>query len=307
MKIDRMLETIILLLKHESLSARQLAERFGVSVRTIQRDMESLSVAGIPITTSPGAKGGYAILSSYKLANQFVTRSDFRLLIMALKGLKSSYDNDRVNTILDRYLAMAPDAGAISVDYGVTQEGQDVQKSLQVLEAAIEGQLQVQFAYQNVHGDASQRVVNPLQLKFKWYAWYLYAMDTGRGEMRTFKVARMREVQANGQAFAPPPDVHALVEAQEAAYMAQCEWITLSCSAENLPLVQEYFADAAHEPDGMGGYIVRFHVPLSEPMWRALILGMGGRVKVLSPASYRDSLIETATAFLANYDIKVSR
>lgn len=57
----------------------------------------------------------------------------------------------------------------------------------------------------------------------------------------------------------------------------------------------------------MGGYLVRFHVPLSEPMWRALILGMGDRVKVLSPASYRDSLIETATAFLSNYDIEVSR
>lgn len=306
MKIDRLLETVVLLLKHESVTARQLAGRFGVSVRTIQRDMESLSVAGIPISSSTGAAGGYAILPSYKLANQFINRDDFRLLIMALQGLKSSYGHERIEPILDRYLAMAQDHGRISVDYSVTQEGQGVQEVLRIIENAIHTNTEIAFTYQNVHGVETKRTVQPLQLKFKWYAWYLYAMDTGRGAMRTFKVARMVQVAANGTHFTPAKEAYVMVAEEEAAYLRRCEWVTLSCAAENLPLVKEYFADTVVELRDDGGFYVRFRVPLDEPMWKALILGMGSRVKVEAPESYKDSLISTARDFLSNYDIGVS-
>ena len=306
MKIDRLLETVVLLLKYESVTARQLAERFDVSVRTIQRDMESLSVAGIPISSSTGAAGGYAILPSYKLANQFVNREDFRLLIMALKGLKSSYDHERIEPILNRYLALGQDNDRISVDYGVTQEGQDVQETLRALENAIHTNMEVEFAYQNVHGVETKRTVHPLQLKFKWYAWYLFAMDTDRNAIRTFKVARIRQVVANGKHFTPTREAYAMVAEEEAAYLRRCEWITLSCSEENLPLIKEYFADTVVEHKAGGDVLVRFHVPLDEPMWKALILGMGNRVRVEAPESYKDSLIRTAMDFLSNYDIGLS-
>ena len=62
MKIDRLLEIVILLLGRESVTARELAEHFGVTVRTIQRDMTSIALAGIPLYANPGRSGGYSIL-----------------------------------------------------------------------------------------------------------------------------------------------------------------------------------------------------------------------------------------------------
>ena len=70
MKIDRLLEIIIYLLNHENSSASALAERFHVSVRTIQRDMVSIAEAGIPVYSDHGKKGGYSILPSYKMIIQ---------------------------------------------------------------------------------------------------------------------------------------------------------------------------------------------------------------------------------------------
>ncbi len=67
MKIDRLLEIVIYLLNHENVSARDMAERFHVSVRTIQRDMVSIAEAGIPVYSNQGKRGGYSILPSYKV------------------------------------------------------------------------------------------------------------------------------------------------------------------------------------------------------------------------------------------------
>ena len=77
MKIDRLLEIVILLLGRESVTARELAEHFGVTVRTIQRDMTSIALAGIPLYANPGRSGGYSILPEYRLDGQLMKPEDF--------------------------------------------------------------------------------------------------------------------------------------------------------------------------------------------------------------------------------------
>ena len=96
MKIDRLLGITIYLLNHDIVNTKVLADRFEVSVRTIIRDAETLSLAGIPITTMYGTNGGYKILDSFKMNNQLVDGEDCSYILTALQGLNSGYKNKRI-------------------------------------------------------------------------------------------------------------------------------------------------------------------------------------------------------------------
>lgn len=90
MKLDRLLSIVIFLLNHELVSARTLAERFGVAVRTIQRDMDVINLAGIPIVAAQGPYGGYGIMENFKLDKRLLGADDLFNIVTALKGIASS-------------------------------------------------------------------------------------------------------------------------------------------------------------------------------------------------------------------------
>lgn len=99
MKVDRILQIIIYLVNHDSVSANYLAERFGVSVRTIQRDIVSISEIGIPIYSSGGKYGGYSILNTYKLKNMDIRNDEQQMIIKALKSLSTSYTDATLDSL----------------------------------------------------------------------------------------------------------------------------------------------------------------------------------------------------------------
>lgn len=95
MKLDRLLGITIYLLNHEKTSASTLAKRFEVSVRTIQRDIEALCMAGIPVAASMGADGGYEILDTFCMERQTAEQTDYQHIVAALQGLLSAYEERR--------------------------------------------------------------------------------------------------------------------------------------------------------------------------------------------------------------------
>ena len=111
MKLERILEIIIYLLNHEKVSAKYLAEYFDVSVRTIQRDMVSIAEAGIPVYTLGGRYGGYAVLENYKIKNINIKNSEQQIIISALESLATSYTNDKLNSLIEKYNAIIEKEG----------------------------------------------------------------------------------------------------------------------------------------------------------------------------------------------------
>lgn len=103
MKIDRLLEIIIYLLNHDHVPASYLAERFHVSVRTIQRDMVSISSIGIPVYADAGKNGGYSILPNYKLKNTDIRDEEQQLIQQALESLATSYANETLAGLIEKY------------------------------------------------------------------------------------------------------------------------------------------------------------------------------------------------------------
>ena len=177
MKLERILEIIIYLLNHEKVSAKYLAEYFDVSVRTIQRDMVSIAEAGIPVYTLGGRYGGYAVLENYKIKNINIKNSEQQIIISALESLATSYTNDKLNSLIEKYNAIIEKEGGQKVfwDFSVTKENKKVQDSNMILEKAIGGKNYIVFDYRNSEGKSSHVCAEPLAIHYKWYAWYLFA------------------------------------------------------------------------------------------------------------------------------------
>ena len=157
MKTDRILEIIIYLMNHDNVSARYLAERFHVSVRTIQRDMISISAIGVPVYSESGKNGGYSILPTYKIKNSEIGGDEQQMIIKALESLATSYTNDTLKTLIEKYNLIVEKEGGQKVfwDFGVTKENADVQSKNQLLEQAIGKQKYISFEYCNADGRKS--------------------------------------------------------------------------------------------------------------------------------------------------------
>lgn len=299
MKIDRLLGIVTYLLSHETASARILAERFEVSPRTIQRDIDAIAQAGIPIASSAGVNGGYYIEPRFRLDRQVLKPEDINLIITALKGMESSLENRKIRTILEQYSALSSptQSESIFLDYSVAREGIYVREHLPLLQQAIHEKRLISFTYTNMQHVTTDKRVQPLALQYKWYAWYLYAYDTAKKDYRTYKLLRIRNPVLLEEYGTDHGDAADLIARQDEAYMERCERIPVLCDGAYRDVVEEYFACEKLEQLPDGNCLLTLCVPPEERLWQALLLSLGGKVKVLHPA-YQEQLKQTAQEFL---------
>lgn len=306
MKVDRILEIIIYLINHDNVPASYLAERFHVSVRTIQRDMISISAIGIPVYSESGKYGGYSILPTYKMKNSDIRSDEQQMIIKALESLATSYTSDTLKALIEKYNAIIEKEGGQKVfwDFGVTRENNPVQGMNRLLEQAIEERKYVTFDYRNANGETSTPSVEPLAIHYKWYAWYLFAYSTEKKQYRTYKVARMQKLRILDRvSTVEHGDVEQLMKASEQAYYQTCIPIEVQFAPQEAGLMAEYFPDCPVERLTETTSRIFIHVPAKERLWKALLLSFGNKVKVIGPKEYQQELIETAQNFLSNYDI----
>ncbi len=120
MKIDRLLAITIYLLNHQKTSASTLAEKFEVSIRTIQRDMESIFLAGIPVVSTFGADGGYEIIDTFKMNTQPALGNDYVQIITALQGYVSAFDDKKINDTLEKIQSISTNQNSnVMLDFSV--------------------------------------------------------------------------------------------------------------------------------------------------------------------------------------------
>ena len=305
MKIDRILGIIIYLFNHDKVSAKTLAEKYDVSVRTIQRDMVNIASCGIPIYSDNGKNGGYSILSTYKLKNTNIKNDEQQMIIKALETLSTSYTNHTLDSIIEKYNSIIGKEGGQRIfwDFGVTKENQQVQNVNKTLEQAITEKKYISFHYRNARGQESDLTVEPLALHYKWYAWYLFAYRDEKEQYYTFKVARMKDVEIlNKKSMTDHGDIEERMKESEQNYYKTCINIEVHFEEQESGLIQEYFPDCQIEKMMNGVCRTFIGVPAKERLWKALLLSFGDRVKVVAPEEYKRELIDTARNFLSNYD-----
>jgi len=310
MKTDRLLGITMYLLNRETVPASELAEKFEVSVRTIARDMEDLSLAGIPVASAAGANGGYRILDSFRLDRPVSTAEDYRHVIAALKTLCSAYENKSLDTTLEKLLAARRGENSdqrVFVDFSIVKEGERTPAYTMLLEQAITEERVIAFAYTDAGGAVTQREAEPLALNYRWYAWYLLAYCLTRKDYRIFKLNRMDELSATGRGFTHRHgDIPALLERQWEQDDCRRMKVRLLCQPQARSAVLEYFGARidARYPDG--SFECTFYVVERERMWFWFLMGFGGQVRVLEPPELIARVQRCANEILQNYDIQLS-
>ncbi|MDR1330323.1 MAG: YafY family transcriptional regulator [Oscillospiraceae bacterium] len=310
MKIDRLIGITMYLLNRDVVSAGELAERFEVSVRTVSRDIETLNMAGIPVISSTGSGGGYAVTDAFSLNKQIANIDDYFFVVSALQTLCSAYENKKLDATLEKLLAVRrgkspgkSDERRVFVDFGVVKEGENIPEYTRLLEKAIAGETAVSFDYTSAEGAVTHRIAEPLALNYRWYAWYLLAFCSTKNDYRIFKLNRMSSLTDTGLPFSRRHEnIAELLDEQWSRDDRERLTVRMLCKPEARAGVMEYFHAAIEEELENGDFICTFSAINSERLWFSLLMSFGGQVRVLEPASLIERVKRTAKEIFSRYE-----
>jgi predicted DNA-binding transcriptional regulator YafY len=205
MKIERLISMIMILLQRELVSATELARIFEVTTRTIYRDVETLSMANIPIFTVPGRDGGIGLMPTYKVDKKLLTSKDLQNILTALHGVEQLIQSPEIKSTITKIRAMQTEQLDDEMDFSLhftgwqgTEELKAVAESLQ---EAIREHLIIKFDYYDANGTHSSRKIEPYHLMYKGERWYLQGYSYEREDFRTFRLARMSNLTFTNETF----------------------------------------------------------------------------------------------------------
>lgn len=200
--LSRLVGIIYIILSKGTVTAEELAKQFEVSVRTIYRDVERLSMAGIPIYARKGKNGGISLAERFVLDKMVISEEEQRRILAALASLRetgASREEEILQKLGTFFKADAPDW--VAIDFS-DWSGRRQELFEQIRKAILERKV-MEFDYYGQYGEMSHRAVEPEQLLFKEYTWYVRAYCRKRRAMRLFKVLRMKRVELMEEIFEP--------------------------------------------------------------------------------------------------------
>ncbi|MCK8061422.1 MULTISPECIES: YafY family protein [unclassified Fusibacter] len=198
MKSERLLQIMLMMLNHNLVTAKELSIRYGVSIRTIQRDMDALSRMGIPIHSEQGVHGGYSIPTGYRIDRHTLTSKEQALILRTLRSVSGMVDDSDLNQAVAKISSVrATDVQLEPVWVDILPwDGNDQFSDLiGIIKQAIIDKKRLAFEYVKASGTTSQRKIDPFRVLLKGYSWYAYGFCHLRGENRLFKISRMRNLK----------------------------------------------------------------------------------------------------------------
>lgn len=296
MKVSRLFKIVYHILEKGGATAPELAEMFEVSVRTIYRDMDAISSAGIPIYAMTGRKGGIRISDDYVLNRTAFSDAEKRDILAALQSVSlvnASMEKESLTKL--SALFRIPSESWFEVDFGRwgTRE-QDNAKFETLKNAAISHKI-TEIVYLSSNGQKMQRKIYPLKLYFRAKAWYVKAFCTEKKDFRLFKLNRVLSCRLLDEAFAPMeyPDAGS---AAPPAYSS----IVLRFPREMAYRVYDEFGGDQITQEENGDMVVRSQMP--EDSWLiGYLLSFGASVEVMEPIHLRKVLVDEAEKIRAHH------
>ena len=303
MKIERLLAITNYLLSHKRVTAQMLSERFNVSTRTVMRDINTLSLAGIPVVTYFGSEGGYEILDSFKMDRQLVGENHLSYIITALQGLQTAFNNNELNETLEKMQVIAPEGTTdIVLDFGVLKENNSTNDKLILLQRAINMRQKVIFSYTNTDNEEKDYEVEPVATMYKWYNWYLLCYSPKYDDYRIYKLVRMRTLsiieQRNSQ-------VHNIAEAkkkwEQTEYRQKIIGVKLLCKSSIKAKCEEYLNGKILEEYEDGRFLYEINVPENEHFWYGTVLAFANQAIVIEPPDLIERICLNCNQILKQY------
>jgi len=315
MKLDRLLSIVIMLLNRERMQAKDLAEHFDVSIRTIYRDIDAINNAGIPIVTHQGNKGGLGIVDSYTLDRQILTLQDMVSMLSVLKGMNNTFKDKNLQDAIEKIDALVPDNKQEYVKNHVDQIVIDVmpwgtssgqKKKMVLLQQAIANKRLVKFSYRDGNGTKSSRTVEPMTMIFKATAWYLFAYCTLRNDFRLFRLTRIKQLEMLTETYVRQIADYKQYDSS-LSDKPQMIQLVIKFSKQIRQTAEDYFDESFLSYEKNGDIIATFELPEND--WiQSYLLSLGEHAEVLKPQKMRHLLKEKAKIICSIYkhDIQLS-
>lgn len=300
MQINRLFEMVYLLMHRKIMTAQELATHFEVSKRTILRDIEVLTTAGIPIYTTQGKGGGIGILDNFVLNKAVLSNEEQQQILSALQGVSATGQLGAQIT-MSKLQSLFGQANHewITVDFSRWNNRTEDQLKFEALKTAVIQQKAVLFDYLNLRGESTKRTVYPLQLLFKSQAWYLQAFCLLKQAYRIFRMSRMQGVQVLEDRFE-----RSQFQIPKADFSCDpsVTWleVVLKFAPHATHHVYDDFAPEQIERQADGSIIARGRAP-NDHWFYAYILSMGSGVELLAPQSAREELARQLLAIQQKY------
>lgn len=202
MRDSRLFRILYYVLEKGKVTANELSEKFEVSVRTIYRDIDVISSAGIPIYATQGKGGGIEIADDFVLKKSLLSEKEQEQILVALKGLEGinkQYENELL-TKLSAFFKIK-NTNWIEVDFTNWQRGNEYDELFNDIKSAIINKNIIRFTYFSSNEKETSREVKPIRLLFKGWDWYVYTFCLLRNEIRYFKLSRIRDLKILDENF----------------------------------------------------------------------------------------------------------
>ncbi|SFJ23738.1 Predicted DNA-binding transcriptional regulator YafY, contains an HTH and WYL domains [Paenibacillus sp. UNC496MF] len=320
MRADRLLAVLGLLQAHGKLSSKEIAEKLEVSERTIHRDMQALSVAGIPVYADRGNGGGWSLPEGYRSRLTGMTAGEISslLFLQASDVVRDLGLAGSTRTAMNKLLSALPPAARrdaeiarerLHVDGAGWHDAgpRDAGSSLAVVQEAVWAARKLRAMYRSSDGEAAkERLLRPLGLVVKSGIWYVMALAEPDDEVRTYRVSRMEEARMTDDAFERPEgfDLAAAWEASLVRFrdrLPRYDATVLVAASAWSRFGRERFVTVGRHADRGWGWIeaeAEFNTLDSAV---GVLLGYGSLAKAVAPQELRARVAEEARAVAAAY------
>lgn len=300
MKIDRQIGILSILLQKDTVTAPELAEQFEVSRRTINRDIEDLCKAGIPIVTKQGINGGISIMEQYKMDRTLLTNTEMQDILAGLRSLDSVNGTNRYGKLMEKLSAGSSDfmVGNQLVLIDLSSWYKDaLAPKIELIRTAIDQGRELEFVYYSPKGE-SVRCIGPYYLIFRWSSWYVWGWCKKREDFRLFKLNCMDKTQMSEKSFtkriAPVPDL-----SNEKIFPGEIKIRALFEKEMKWRLVEE-FGPYCFEEQSDGKLLFQADYTDKEAAisW---LLTFGDKVELLEPLEIREKIADIAKRIQEKY------
>ncbi len=299
MKIDRLIGILTILLQQKKVTAPYLAEMFEVSRRTINRDIEDICKAGIPLMTTQGTNGGIAIMEGYTIDKTLLSSAELQSILAGLKSLDSVSGTNRYRQLMDKLAGgqtPLPADNHLVIDLSSHYKNSLAPK-FEVIKAAIDQNRLISFEYYAPNGESNRRI-EPYLIVYQWSSWYIWGYCLERSDFRHFKLNRLWHLQVLDETYKPRdlPEYNS----QEQLVMPSSIYLVAEFDpAMKWRLIDEYGIDC-FKITKEGKLRFEFYFSSQENLF-SWILSFGAGVEIIEPKELRKELLTVVEKISEKY------
>lgn len=300
MRLSRMLGITTALLSHENVTAKKLAQQYEVSVRTIYRDIEALSEAGVPVYMRQGRGGGISLMEDYTVSRAILSDEEAQHLILALQAMgATNFSDNRI--LIDKIKSIfkkGDTSSWVEIEFANWSNTEREKTKFFTIKNALHESHVLEIEYITASGQRGIRDICPIKVIFKSRAWYLSAYCLKRKDMRLFRLSRIIKVRNTHKNFDPS----SLPEEKlwEGKWEQDIISLHLRFKPNALYRLYDEFDEDMLEINPDGSIDVKVCYPRDEWVY-SFILSLGDSVEVISPHHIRSEILRRTLSMAAKY------